>query len=67
MANNVGNLDRVVRLVIAVAIVAAYALGKISGTVAIVLGVVAAVMAFTALVRFCPLYKILGISSCPLR
>jgi hypothetical protein len=32
-----------------------------------VLWIVAAVMAVTALVGFCPLYRILGINTCPVK
>ena len=60
---NEGTADRIVRLVIAVAaVIGAVALG---GVAAIVLGVVAAIMLVTAAVGFCPLYRIVGFSTCP--
>lgn len=64
---NVGNVDRIIRLLVAVAIVIAYIMNWIGGTLAIVLGVVAAVMAITGLVSFCPAYRLLGINSCRTR
>ena len=64
---NVGTVDRIVRLLVAVAIVVAYATGWIGGTLAIVLGVVAAAMTLTGLVSFCPAYRLLGINSCGTR
>lgn len=65
MKRNEGTLDRLVRVVIAVAALAgAAALGF--GTVGgIVLLVVAAVMGVTALTGFCPLYAVFGLSTCP--
>jgi len=61
---NVGNADRIIRLLIVVAIVIAYALGAISGTMAIILGIIAAVLLLTGLLSFCPAYRLLGINTC---
>lgn len=64
MKVNVGGTDRAIRLVIAVvAVVLALTAFKGSG-VAIVMWIVAAIMALTAVVRFCPLYAPFGLSSC---
>ena len=41
---NLGSLDRIIRLAPAIAIVAAYAVGLISGTLALVMSVVAVVL-----------------------
>lgn len=64
MKTNMGTIDRVVRLLVAVAIAALYMLNIISGTVAIVLLVLAGVFVLTSLVGFCPLYMPLGINTC---
>lgn len=63
---NEGNIDRIVRLVVAAAAIAgAAALGP--GTVGgIVLLAVAAIMVVTAATGFCPLYRLIGIDTCPL-
>lgn len=67
MSSNVGNLDRIVRLVIA-AVAAGLAFVAGPGSVlGIVLFVVAAIMLGTAAVGFCPLYRLFGISTCPVR
>jgi Protein of unknown function (DUF2892) len=63
MKANMGTLDRVVRTVIALVIAALYYTGKISGTLAIVLGAFAVIFLLTSFVRFCPLYAPLGIST----
>lgn len=63
MTKNMGSIDKTVRLVVVLAIVALYALNVISGTVAIVLGVIGIVLAATSLVSFCPLYTVLGVST----
>lgn len=64
MGTNVGNADRIARVVIAVvAAVIAYMLGfgSVGG---IILLVVAAIMLVTAAVGFCPLYRIVGMNTC---
>lgn len=62
-----GTPDRVIRVLLAIAIVALYYTGLISGTVAIVLLVVAGVFILTSLVSFCPLYRLVGINTCPVK
>ena len=63
MKKNVGTADKVVRYIIAVIIGVLYFTGVIQGTLALVLGVVAAVMVLTSLISFCGLYAVLGIST----
>ena len=63
MTKNMGNLDRALRLIVVAAIATAYFMGQISGTLAIVLGVVAAVFFLTSLVGTCPAYMPFGIST----
>jgi hypothetical protein len=57
------NLDRAIGLIIVLAIIAMYYFNVIGGGLAIGLGIVALIFALTSLVNFCPLYKVLGISS----
>jgi hypothetical protein len=63
MKSNLGSYDKVIRLVIATIVGVLYFTKVISGTLAVVLGIVAIVFALTAFINFCPLYKILGIST----
>ena len=65
MKKNMGNADRIIRLLIAAAIAVLYFTHIITGTVGIVLLVVAAVFVLTSLVSFCPIYAVLGMSTCP--
>ncbi len=59
------NTDKWIRLLVA-GVIAALFFGKIiSGIVAIVLAVVAGIFLLTSLVNVCPLYSVLGISTCP--
>lgn len=64
MKKNVGNTDKLIRLVIALAIALLYFFNVISGTAAIVLGIIAVVMVITSLINFCPLYTLFKINTC---
>ena len=63
MIKNMGTADRVIRTVLALIVIALYFTGKISGTVAIVLGIIAVIFLLTSLVAFCPLYVPLKLST----
>ncbi len=56
MKKNMGAIDRVIRIGLAVLVGVLYFTGQISGLVAIILGVLAVVFLLTSLVSFCPLY-----------
>jgi hypothetical protein len=63
MKRNMSNADRIIRTLIAVAVAVLYFTHVISGTLAIVLGVIALVFLASSLVGQCPGYSILGIST----
>jgi hypothetical protein len=63
MKANMGLVDRAIRVVLAVIVGVLYFTGQISGTLAIILGVLAIVFLLTSLISFCPLYLPLGIST----
>ena len=63
MKNNMGVVDRVIRLLIVVAIAILYFTNVISGTLALILGILAVVFLLTSLLGFCPLYLPFGIST----
>jgi hypothetical protein len=63
MKANMGLIDRVLRVLVAVAIVALYFTHVISGTLAIVLLVFAGIFIATSLVSVCPLYLPFGLST----
>jgi hypothetical protein len=64
MKKNMGTADRIFRLTAAIAVGVLYGLNLISGTVAIVLGVVAIAFLATSLIGWCPLYLPFGLSTC---
>jgi hypothetical protein len=63
MKQNMGTIDRVIRLILVAVVAALYFTGQISGTLAIVLGVVAVIFLLTSLVGFCPLYLPIKLST----
>jgi hypothetical protein len=56
LEKNMGTVDRIIRLAVAAVIAILYFTGLISGVLAIVLGIVAAILVLTSIVSFCPLY-----------
>lgn len=63
MVKNMGTADRVIRILLAIAIVVLYFANVLSGTLAILLGILAAVFIGTSFISFCPLYLPFGIKT----
>jgi len=63
MKKNMSNIDRGLRVIVALVVAILYFTGQISGTVAIILGILAAVFILTSLVGTCPLYLPFGLST----
>lgn len=59
-----GTADKVIRVLIALAIGVLIYTDVLTGTLAVVLGVLAIVFVLTSLVSFCPLYTLFGIRTC---
>ncbi|HKK09718.1 MAG TPA: DUF2892 domain-containing protein [Bacteroidales bacterium] len=67
MNANVGTTDKVIRFIIAAAAAAVILTNTLTGTWAIVAGVVGGIMLITGLTGFCGLYKVFGMSTCPMK
>lgn len=63
MKQNIGPIDRLVRVLVAVVIGILYVTDQITGTAAIVLGLFAVVFLLTSAIRLCPLYLPLQLST----
>jgi len=64
LTKNVGSIDKTIRLVAGLLLAAFAVLGAgLSSTIGILALVVGVVLIVTGVVNFCPLFKILGISS----
>ena len=64
MKKNMGNADRIIRLIVALVIAGLYFGHIINGTLALVLEAVALIFLITSLFSFCPLYLPFGIKTC---
>lgn len=62
MKTNVGGIDRVLRIVLGLVLIGLAATGTVG-----VWGWIGVVPLATAAMGFCPLYTVLGFSSCPAR
>ncbi len=64
MKKNVGNLDKLIRLIVAVVLFLLVYTGKVQDdTTQYILLLVAFVAALTSLLNYCPIYQILGIDT----
>jgi len=67
MKKNMGSADRIIRVIIAVIVGILYYTGTVSGTLGIVLLVLAGVFVLTSFISFCPLYAPFGMSTCAVK
>jgi hypothetical protein len=63
MKKNVGTIDKVIRILIAVVMVVLYFTHMISGVLAIILLAVSVIFIATAFLSFCPIWFALGLST----
>ena len=63
MKKNMGTIDKVIRILVAIIIAGLYFANQISGTAAIVLLIIAGIFILTSFMGFCPLYFPFGIST----
>ncbi len=64
MKQNMGTIDRGIRVLLAVVVAVLIFTGQLQGILAIILGVLAGVFVLTSLVGFCPLYAPFGLRTC---
>lgn len=62
MQANVGNIDRIIRIVIGLALIGATLMGAIGAW-----GWIGLVPLLTGIFSRCPAYKLLGMNTCPLK
>ena len=63
MKPNMGTVDRVIRTLVGIAAIAAWALGLLEGTLATIALVVGVVLVATAVLRWCPPYALIGLNT----
>ena len=62
MKLNVGGIDRILRIIVGLVLIALAATGTVGGW-----GYIGVVPLLTGIFRFCPAYPLLGISTCPMK
>lgn len=65
MKKNMGTADRIIRILLAAVFAYLYFSATVTGTAGIILLVLGGVFLATSLVSFCPLYTLVGFSTCP--
>lgn len=63
MKKNMGNLDRIIRIIFAVLLASLFFFNVINGIWAIISLIVAGILLATSAINFCPLYTIFGLST----
>jgi len=63
MKKNMSTADKAIRIVVAIIIAVLYFTGIISGTLAMISGIIAIIFVLTSFVGFCPLYVPFKIST----
>jgi O-antigen ligase len=66
MKRNTGNIDRAIRAILGLILIALAATGTVGvwGWIGIVIGIV---LLLTAIFSFCPAYAIFGMNTCPMK
>lgn len=63
MKKNIGTVDKVIRILVAVIILVLYFTHVVTGTLAVIILILAGVLVVTSLVGTCPLYILFGLST----
>lgn len=63
MKVNIGSVDKTVRILLAAVALVLYFTHVVTGGFAMILVIVAAILLITALINFCPIWHLLGITT----
>lgn len=67
MIKNIGKTDKIIRIVLALILAALDLFDVVTGTFSWILSIVAIILLVTALINFCPMYKLLGKNTCEVK
>lgn len=62
-----GGTDRIIRIIVAILALGLYFTHILTGTLGLIAIVVSGIFVLTSIVSFCPLYTVLGVSSCKVK
>ncbi len=63
MKKNMGNIDRIIRILVALVVIVLYFTRQINGTLAIIGLIISGIFILTSFISLCPLYLPFGIST----
>jgi len=63
MKKNMGNTDKAIRIILAIAFAGLYITKLVEGSLGLVLLTIGGVLLLTSTIRFCPLYTLLGMNT----
>lgn len=64
MKANMGPLDKAIRIILAIVFAMVFITKMVEGALGMILLVLGGIFLLTSIISFCPLYTILGISTC---
>jgi ABC-type siderophore export system fused ATPase/permease subunit len=67
MKNNIGRADKSIGIMLAIGVAILYSMNLFSVTITIVLGILFFAFLLTSFIGFCPLYRLIGVSTCKKR
>lgn len=67
MKKNMGQIDKIIRVILAVVIAVLVYFDILTGVAGTVLMVIAILLLLTSLLNFCPLYRIFGYNTCKVK
>ncbi len=67
MKKNMGQIDRIIRFVVAIIIGVLFYTGILNGTLAYILLGLSGIFLITSFISFCPLYTLVGLSTCRIK
>lgn len=67
MKTNMGNTDKIIRILLSVVFVTLFTTKVVTGALALVLIVLGGIFLATSLISFCPLYRVFGWNTCAVK
>ncbi|GAB4492387.1 MAG: hypothetical protein OHK0019_14200 [Saprospiraceae bacterium] len=65
MKKNMGSTDKIIRIILAVLFAVLFFTKVVTGVLGFVLLALGAIFVLTSLVGYCPIYALVGLSTCP--
>lgn len=64
MKKNMGKMDKIIRILLAIVISVLYFANIVTGTIGVILLILGGIFLLTSFISFCPLYAPFGINTC---